>query len=60
MNRPPALPGVTLTAVVLTAFPPPTLPTASRAAVTLTSLAATADKEHLATERAKRPSKKEL
>ena len=47
-------------AVVLTAFPPPSLLTASRAAVTLTSLAATADKEHLATERAKRHSEKEL
>ena len=54
------LPFVLVIAVVLTAFLPPGLPTASRAAVTLTSLAATADKEHLATERAKRPSENEL
>jgi len=54
------LPFVLVSAVVLTAFPPPALPTASRATVDLTSLAATADKEHLPTERAKRPSKNEL
>jgi len=53
------LPFVLVFAVVLTAFPPPALPTASRTAVNLTSLAATADKEHLPTERAKRPSENE-
>ncbi len=53
------LPFVLVIAVVLTAFPPPALPPASRAAVNLTSLAATADKEHLPAERAKRSSEDE-
>ncbi len=55
-----SLHGVLVITVVLTALPPPGLPTASLAAVALTSLALAADKEHLATQRAKRLSEYEL
>lgn len=49
-----SLHGLLVITVVLTAFPSPGLPPASLAAVTLTSLAFAADKEHFATKRAKR------
>jgi hypothetical protein len=54
------LPLILVIAVVLPAFPPPGLPTTSRAAVTLASLAAPADKEQLATYPAKLSSEYEL